>query len=294
MMPTLTEVARNVVESLGSGWGEVEFSRENSAKIMKRGSFFNTHFHKMEESRNAIRMSQGQEEASSDHSIPSGQQDARRTADAALRFTCTCLRDARDHLQVLCHVMDLYLSDLLAQHGAIANHTLESIGFQDLWLLFKPGDLVITSREPLRASRVLRVHGGRPLLTNGDGGEYRDFPSGVNKYQDPLRKPGLSPFVIDCVGIDLDGVNFGPIHEEVKIEGYDDTKSIFELEIYPIDFDGAAKDLKKSLLVRGQRFARLRSFQHKRYTRLSLTDAEEEVCSRSSPRVFDSKLTTSH
>ncbi|KAI4262402.1 MAG: hypothetical protein L6R42_002424, partial [Xanthoria sp. 1 TBL-2021] len=160
--------------------------------------------------------------------------------------------------------------------SAIVNHELEKIGFRDLWLLFKPGDLVITSQKPHLARRVLRVHGGRPLLTKNHT-DPEDAPSGINTYEDPGRKAGISPFVIVSVGIDFDGAKFGPIHETTDISKFDDEKNIVELEIYPMGFSKNAKALREILLNRGQRFAQLGSFKHKRYTGLSLTDPAEEI-----------------
>ncbi|KAL8643054.1 MAG: hypothetical protein Q9226_008435, partial [Calogaya cf. arnoldii] len=220
-------------------------------------------------------MNHGQEDASG-NCTPTGQPISSGKADQPPRFTCTCLKDARDHLQVLCQVIELYLSDLLSKQSAIVNHELENIGFRDLWLLFKPGDLVITSQKPHLARRVLRVRGGRPLLTKHHT-DPEDAPSEINTYEDPGRKAGISPFVIVSVGIDFDGAKFGPIHERTDISKFDDEKNIVELEVYPMGFSKNAKALREILLNRGQRFAQLGSFKHKRYTGLSLTDPAEEL-----------------
>ncbi|KAL8758367.1 MAG: hypothetical protein Q9199_001542 [Rusavskia elegans] len=210
MLTTLTEVIRKVATSLGLKRDDVEISTENSAKICQRYEFFDGHYAKTKQSATAALMNHGQEDASG-NCTPTGQPISSGKADQPPRFRCTCLKNARDHLQVLCQVIDLYLSDLLSKQSAIVNHKLEKIRFRDLWLLFKPGDLVITPQKPHLARRVLRVSGGRPLLTKYHM-DPENAPSGINTYEDPGRKAGISPFVIDYVGIDFDGAKFGPIH----------------------------------------------------------------------------------
>ncbi|KAI4261055.1 MAG: hypothetical protein L6R42_003740, partial [Xanthoria sp. 1 TBL-2021] len=258
MLTTLTEVIRKVATSLGPKRDDVEISTENTAKICQSYEFFDGHSAKAKQSATAAPMNQGQEDASG-NGTPTGQPISSGKADQPPRFKCTCLKDARDHLQ-----------------SAIVNHKLEKIRFRDLWLLFKPGDLIITSQKPHLAHRVLHVRGGRPLLTKYHM-DPKIAPSGMNTYEDPGRTAGISPFVIDSVRIAFDGAKFGPIHERTDISEFDDEKNIVELEVYPMGFSKNAKALRELLLTRGQRFAQLRSFKHKRYTGLSLTDPAEEI-----------------
>ncbi|KAL8911012.1 MAG: hypothetical protein Q9171_003748 [Xanthocarpia ochracea] len=272
MVPTLTEAVAAVANVLGSEHPTVEISSENTAKVLKK-SYFTKHFRKAEKSTSSAPSDPSQGDAAV---TPSTQADPLATEAEQTKFKCTCLKDARDHLQALCDVMNVYLSELLAEHSAIAERRQKKIKFYNLWLLFKPGSLIIKSHLPHRAYRVLRVHGGRPLLTTAEvDPDYAS--SGVNTFLDTARKSGISPFVIECVGIDFDGANFGPTHERVEIGEFNGWKTIVELEAHPIDFVNDAQSLKKSLIARGHRFAQLRGFQHKKYSGLSLTDPEEEI-----------------
>ncbi|KAL8921440.1 MAG: hypothetical protein Q9172_004032 [Xanthocarpia lactea] len=272
MVPTLTEAVAAVANVLGSEHSTVEISSENTAKVLKKLHFIK-HFQKAEECASSAPSGPNQGDVAV---TPSTQADSLATEVEQTKFKCTCLKDARDHLQALCDVMNVYLSELLAEHSAIAERRQKKIKFCNLWLLFKPGSLIIKPHLPHRAYRVLRVHGGRPLLTTAAADpEYAS--SGVNTFLDTARKSGISPFVIECVGIDFDGANFGPIHERVKIGEFNGWKTIVELEAHPIDFVNDAQSLKESLIARGHRFAQLRGFQHKKHSGLSLTDPEEEI-----------------
>ena len=272
MVPALTEAVAAVANVLGSEHSTVEISNENTVKVLKTFDF-TKHFQKAEKSANSAQSDPSQGEVAV---TASTQADSLATESEQTKFKCTCLKDARDHLQALCDVMNVYLSELLAEHSAIAERRQKKIKFYNLWLLFKPGSLVIKPHMPHRAYRVLHVHGGRPLLTTA-AVDLDSAPSGVNTFLDFARKSGISPFVIECVGIDFDGANFGPLHEKVEIGEFEGWKTIVEFEAHPIDFANDAQSLRESLVARGHRFAQLQGFQHKKHNGLSLTDPEEEV-----------------
>lgn len=276
MLSTLTEAIRKVATSLGPKRDDVEISTENTGNILQKQRMFEKHFYKTEQSSMVTPTKEGLEDKSSENHTPTEQLSLSRTADEAGRITCTCLKDARDHLQVLCDAIDQYMSDLLSKKSAILKHEVERVKFQDLWLLFKPGDLVITSRKPHLARRVLAVRGGRPLLTKAHLDLDIDL-AGVNKHEVTGRTAESSPFTVEYVGMDFDGAKFGPTHGSMDIGEFDEEKNITELEVYPMSFSENPTALRQSLLTRGERFVQLRSFKHKRYTGLSLTDPEEEV-----------------
>ncbi|KAL8930795.1 MAG: hypothetical protein Q9208_000336 [Pyrenodesmia sp. 3 TL-2023] len=276
MSSVLTEAITKVATSLGPKRDDVEISTENTTNILQKEPLFDKHFYKTKQSSTVTLTKEGSEEKSSENHTPTEQLSSSGAADEAGKITCTCLKDARDHLQVLCDAIDQYMSDLLSKKIAIMNHQVKRIKFQDLWLLFKPGDLVITSRKPHLARRVLAVRGGRPLLTKA----HLDLDTtsvGVNKHEVTGRTAESSPFTIEYVGIDFDGAKFGPIHESMDISEFDEEKNIAELEAYPMSFSEDPTALQELLLKRGQRFVQLRNFKHKRYTGLSLSDPEEEI-----------------
>lgn len=276
MVSTLTEAIRKVSTTLGPKRDDMEISTEKSANILQNSTFFNKHFEKIKQSSTITPTNERLEDKSSENHISTEQLSSSKTTDEARKFTCTCLKDARDHLQVLCHAIDQYMSELLSKKSDILNYRVKKIKFQDLWLLFKPGDLIITSSKPHLARRVLGVRGGRPLLTKAQL-DLNTNGAMINKHVVTGRTAEPSPFTLEYLGIDFDGEKFGPINESVEISEFDDEKNIVELEVYPIGFSEDPTALRELLLTRGQRFVQLGNFKHKRYTGLSLTDPEEEV-----------------
>lgn len=192
----------------------------------------------------------------------------------AIPYMCTCLKDARDHMQLLVNMIDSHLGSLLTLHEAVRDRAISKIRFEHLWHLFQPGDLVVTSKQPHQAYRVIHVSGGRPLLMT------TDIASGDQdaKAKPPFRRQAqVSPFNIDCVRIDFDGEKFGPVQETFRIFEYEEDRVITRLELYPMSYAEFPEGLAQTLLDRGRRFAEYRLFKHKRYEGLSLSEPQEEV-----------------
>ena len=207
-------------------------------------------------------------------------QNRRETADPAehkqSNLACTCLREAKDHLQLLVAVIDEYMAPLLTLRDSISERSLKKIQFRDLWLLYQPGDLVISSKSsklPLQAYRVVNMCGGRQLITKPP----ISYGNQLSFHQDKDRMSGISPFKIDCVLIDFDGETFGPVKKTIEISAFNDEREITELDVYPIDFSEHPSMLRDTLIKRGKHFATYRDFKHKRYSGLSLGDVKEEV-----------------
>lgn len=75
----------------------------------------------------------------------------------------------RNQLRCLVNFMDSDMQDIFDVVRQLANRSLKEVAFEHLWLLYKPGDLVYTMKDPgefstYQAYRVLHVTGGRPIL----------------------------------------------------------------------------------------------------------------------------------
>ena len=194
--------------------------------------------------------------------------------------TCTCLRNARDHLKLVVEVIDGDLAGLMVLRRAISDGSLRKIRFKDLWNLFKPGDLVVTSKRPHQAFRVIHVSGGRPLMTTAI--IFNEDKSRAD-YQNDDRGSKVSPFKIDCVRLDFDAEKYGPVQEEMNINHYDEERKIVELQVYPIRFADDELELRQNLMKRGQHFIEYREFKHKWYAGMTISGRLQEVNHLSAP-----------
>lgn len=177
----------------------------------------------------------------------------------------------RDELRCLVHFMDTEMKDIFAVQKGIEDGTRTTIAFDYLWLLFKPGDLVIRKGERQRAYIVLHTCGGRAVHRSAQLGDY-DSGRGLSR-EDLQEKeaylakyPNTSPFVLDCFYLDFDGTNFGPLPEKVLLSDYEGEVPINSLDVFPLRYDDNPKRTEKALIKRGKRFVKLARVDHKYYS----------------------------
>ena len=287
----LNKVVSEVVHVLGPKRGHIELSDTYVSNVLQKWNVsLKNHLRKVKKSTPKDQEEDEPEDVTAAHTgpsdvsqVPDPNKEVSEQSNLAPEgqdpadnnpLMCTCLKDARDHLQLLVTTMDKYLGGLLSLRKAIQGRTISKIRFEHLWHLFKPGDLVVTSKQPHQAYRVIYVSGGRPLLTTASLRDREGVDEPTPVFQ---RHSQVSPFNIDCVRLDFDGEKFGPIQERISVFEYEEDKMITKLAVYPMNYADKDDELEAKLLDRGRRFAEYRDFKHKRYAGLSLNDPQEEV-----------------
>lgn len=175
-----------------------------------------------------------------------------------------CLDTRLAHLKCLVQFMDSDLKHVFELRQQIKDGSLKEIAFADLWHLFNPGDLIVTS-PLLRAYRVFHTSGGRPRLSKPDLFE---------------KKTVCSPFNINCFYMEYDWKTVGPIHETLRISEYVGKKLVTELlveldaklmtervtvcPIKMLSLDEKTKQISY-LVSRGQKLRSLKQGDHKYY-----------------------------
>ena len=182
-----------------------------------------------------------------------------------LKLACTCSQDAINHLRLLIKFMDEDLKELINLRQTIANGTVQKIAFEDLWHLYQPGDIIVSSGLECQAYRILHVSGGRPLMHQSE--------KSTSSFG--IQQPKNSPFVIDCFHLDFDGRKFSPVQARFQIQEYDEVRSVRRLEVYPLHLAENRADLEDRLTRRGRNLVDLVGVKHKRYSGLSLGDSQE-------------------
>ena len=285
---SLSRIVGEVVRILGPKREEVEYSDSYVSYILQKRTALKNHYVKVK-----LSSPEDQEELEdndkAEHDLSStspidepsimvsartNQAPKENLVPEESLYVCTCLKDARDHLELLVNTIDSQLSSLLILHKAIRDREISKIKFGYLWHLFQPGDVVVTSRKPCQAYRVIHVSGGRPLLTTTD---VFGRDNAADSRPTLPRQSQVSPFSIDCVRFDFDGEKFGPVQDKICIQEYEEERIITKLDVYPIYYAERGENLSKTLIDRGRRFAEYSSFQHKRYQGLSLSEPQEEV-----------------
>ena len=284
---SLSRIISEVVRILEPERDDVEYSDIYISNFLQRKPFLNNHHAKVRMSFPEDLEDELEDDDKADHGLSSNFPVDDPVAKVSERsniapevnppqeqytYMCTCLKDARDQLQLLVNIMDSHLGSLLILRNAIRDRVASRIRFEHLWHLFQPGDVVVTSRQPCQAYRVIHVSGGRPLLTTDIVHGHEDAEAEPTLH----RQSHVSLFNIDCVKFDFDGEKFGPVQDTISITEYEEERIITKLDVYPISY-AEEEELSRTLLDRGRRFAGYHDFQHKRYEGLSLTEPQEEV-----------------
>lgn len=290
---SLAGILNEVVRTLGPKRDEVEYSHTYVSSVLQKRDALKNHHSKVKssspkdqeeeleddtEARPEVRSISPVDDPLTKVSEPSNMAPKEYPAPGETHYVCTCLKDARDHLQLLVNTIDSRLGSLLTLHDAIRDRAISKISFEHLWYLFQPGDVVVTSRKPHQAYRVIHVSGGRPLLTTVD---ITRNDKGAGARPALGRHSQVSPFNIDCMKFDYDGEKFGPVQDTISILEYEEDRMITQLEVYPIGYAEKEQELSKTLLDRGRRFTGYHKFQHKRYEGPSLSEPQEEVSTSS-------------
>lgn len=108
------------------------------------------------------------------------------------------------------------------------------VSFQDIWHIFPPGELVITTFYGVEAAcRVIKY-------------EKRDFP--------------VVRWVISLEYIDWNGERCGYTNTKVNINDFDGWRYVVDLPVYPITFNESASQTRSRIIDRGRRFETLRGY----------------------------------
>ena len=303
----LSKITKEVERELGSNRINADYSATKTTGILKGLTAYDTHFKRIEKAEKlpadgktkATSEKKGEGSVGEDKRPPGAEQSASSekpetsadvpATESDIPFPCTCLRGAKVQLKLLSQMIQEHLSPIVSLRESLLSNSKLTIHFRDLWLLFQPGELVVSAKSPVQAYRVIHVSGGRPLMTNAiteksDSESHTKYESVEHKGF--RQKSKISPFAIDCIRYDFDGERFGPVQQNISIEEYEGERPITMLAVWPLRFSEDPKSLRQALVQRGRRFSEFQTFQHRRYEGLSLDEPQEEVSSPH-PAVFD-------
>ena len=134
------------------------------------------------------------------------------------------------HLRCLTEFVDEELGDLVQLKQQIANCSLDQIAFEDLWHLFKPGDLVYSTEQGKeRLCKLYFITGGHTRKTKRID-DLAHFPS-VGFISETC-----SPLKLFVYTVDFNGKMAGPIQDSIRIPHYPGKKKITELPAFPLQF----------------------------------------------------------
>ncbi|EFQ86289.1 hypothetical protein PTT_18550 [Pyrenophora teres f. teres 0-1] len=219
------------------------------------------------------------------HSLNSddGQDDSKEDTEARFHKKLKQHLAHRALLKCLIEVLDQDMKSIFHLRQKIKEGLLpeRGIAYEDLWHLYKPGDIVISNpkinKTKERVYRVLHVTGGRTL---GEAHVEREGdPSSLRPYRSSVWEPGLnivspavSPLILDCFYIDYDGINYGARDQAWIAYDYTGFKQVESLELIPLPLMPNHSSLLDSLTDQGKKLVNLQSSISKIYRGLTIRE----------------------
>ncbi|KAH6653884.1 hypothetical protein BKA67DRAFT_263439 [Truncatella angustata] len=168
-----------------------------------------------------------------------------------------------EEIQCLLSFIDI----IKKKQQAFDDCSCKKVTFSDIWLLFNPGDVVIT-KKVTQAYRVIKV------------------VNPTHRYKDPREKKSRSwqdqtkaeiedtPVQVNVVRIEFDGSSLGPVKSTINIKRFDGEKDIQSLPIYPLKFSTQPQH-RASLIERGKLFMEVSPRKHMHFSGITLENRDE-------------------
>ena len=118
-------------------------------------------------------------------------------------------------LQCFIRFMDQYLADLFLLRDLIRDKKIQTISFDNLWMLFNHGDEVCSRQEQMQLYKVFHTNGGRSLDRTRQAKVRRStiYFEDNGKLEMYRAYQRVSMFEVHCYHIDFDGQQLGPVHK---------------------------------------------------------------------------------
>ena len=188
------------------------------------------------------------------------------------------LRDMR------CYV-DFVERELMPLHRNFDGSTAQTVKFDDLWHLFRVGDLVYMPAANEAGGRyhelwrIYRTECPEPDTTYPD--------SGWEFFADELQTPEGKNFNIFAYYIDHDGTSFGAVRHKFELASFPGDRAIDSLEVFPVRYREDHERFLETLRDQGADFRQFLSAseRHRAYNAWTLTrnppfdtdDADQEI-----------------
>ncbi|KAI0005661.1 hypothetical protein F4779DRAFT_597879 [Xylariaceae sp. FL0662B] len=171
------------------------------------------------------------------------------------------LRDMR------CYV-DFIDKEVMPLHNRFDGIQADKVKFDDLWSLFRVGDLIYMPAAGETAGRYHEVW--RVYRTECPEPETL-YPSGFEFFSDELQQDKKAKFNVFAYYIDHDGNSYGAVRHTFAIEFFAGERLIESLEVYPIRYRHNHGLLLDSLKKQGQNFQKFLTDRHQAYNAWTLT-----------------------
>ncbi|KAK0672652.1 putative ATPase [Cercophora samala] len=229
-----------------------------------------------------IQAVQAQEAAGNKISTEAQQETPKERADRARR--------ARDEFRCVIEFMDRDMADIFDVKRQISNKTITEIAYENLWQLFRPGQITYHFNDQddhsrCQALQVLHVTGGREVFDTGKKCLFDPIRDRAWESESEMEERCVdiikasdhesSSFIIDSFSIDFDGFYMGPKPRRFVIPRYAGAHPVRRLPLYPAFLHPNDSTIQETLLARGKKFTELATGAHKKYDGFTIRESNQ-------------------
>lgn len=152
---------------------------------------------------------------------------------------------AKLHITLVLRLMERELGRSTKLYKALVEsaNAPPAIGFDDLWMPYRPGELLVTGLR--ERERVLELEE-----------TYKDHECPKN-------------WIVAAKALTHDGTSFGYVRETFQINPFEGSKFVKDLLIYPLRYHEDQQTLTEKLIERGRKFASLKGSHYLAYDGIS-------------------------
>lgn len=175
-----------------------------------------------------------------------------------------------DRLQCIHNLIQTDLVNYVGLDVRARSGELDEVLFEEVYYLFKPGDLIISAEHgDAQLYQVYSVTGGRMRLSTPNTPDYPRYNSRR------LARLGATTgtwtdLKINSFIMAWDGEDIGPLQVNHAISYFAGERKVTDLDVYPIQFHKCGRELRRQLRARGQKV--IECFGHKQYAGVSVRD----------------------
>lgn len=170
-----------------------------------------------------------------------------------------------DRLQCVHDLIQTDLANYIGFDGMARNGDLNEVLFEEVYHIFKPGDLILSAESgDDQVYKVFSVTGGRMRLSKPSYTATNGMPRPPNQAALGNAPGTFTDLIINSFIMGWDGEDIGPLQINHVLPYFAGERRVADLEVYPIQFHKDPDGLLERLRARGRKV--IGCFGHKQYT----------------------------
>lgn len=208
-------------------------------------------------------------DAASDADSDDSDTESVQSTDSTAQEDFESVMDSPEALRDMRCYVDFVDKEIMPLYNHFNGSTAEKVKFNDLWCLFRLGDLIYmpaSSDVGGRYHEIWRVY--RIEVPDAE----TSYPqSGWEFFDDEFQQSDAASFRISAYYVDHDGTSFGAVRRTFNIDAFVGELPITSLECFPVRYRENHEQLLESLKKQGRSFANYLEDRHLQYNSWTLT-----------------------